>query len=527
MSLPATQDPEVVLGLVAPVGTNLDRMQSRLDGCLSLYGYQMNVVRISELIRKLVVSRGPTDAPSSSPETSRINRSMDAGNDFRFGSRREDILALAAAQAIREQRPEAPRDGSSHLSGRLARLKTAHVIRQLKHPEEVVTLRNIYGTGFYLIGVTQDEALRRAYLKNDFACTDEEIDDLVGRDEHEDDPRYIVDGVNFGQRTRDTFHLADVFVPLDESGPLERFLDLLFGYPFHTPLPDEYAMFLAFAAAVRSADLSRQVGAVVMNEDGDVLAVGTNDVPKAGGGLYWPGADDQRDWVRGFDSNEAHRREIVDDTLRRLCPDGEDLDAWVRRGLSRLQGSRLDDLTEFGRAAHAEMEALLSCARNGISPRGCTLYSTTFPCHNCAKHIIAAGIRRVVYVEPYPKSQARDLFSDSLSLRSGDPGRVSFEQFVGVGARRYLDLFSMTPASGVKVRRKEAGRRRTWTASKGVVRAPMVPNSYLEQEMLAETLLLANTVASPKGASVDAEAHPQHFDTRDEGPVGESGEGRR
>jgi deoxycytidylate deaminase len=73
------------------------------------------------------------------------------------------------------------------------------------------------------------------------------------------------------------------------------------------------------------------------------------------------------------------------------------------------------DITEFGRPVHAEMEAILSCARIGISPKMGTLYCTTFPCHNCAKHIVAAGIKRVVYVEPYPKSKAEKLHSDSLN----------------------------------------------------------------------------------------------------------------
>lgn len=62
-------------------------------------------------------------------------------------------------------------------------------------------------------------------------------------------------------------------------------------------------------------------------------------------------------------------------------------------------------------ADHAEMAALMSCARSGGSPVDGTLYCTTFRCHNCAKHIVAAGIRSVVYVEPYPKSKAKDLYA--------------------------------------------------------------------------------------------------------------------
>lgn len=100
------------------------------------------------------------------------------------------------------------------------------------------------------------------------------------------------------------------------------------------------------------------------------------------------------------------------------------------------------DITEYGRAVHAEIEALLSCLRTGVSVREGTLYSTTFPCHNCAKHIVAAGIKRVVFVEPYPKSQAIGLFHDSIVLgtedtkRAEDP-RVVFQPFVGVAARRW------------------------------------------------------------------------------------------
>lgn len=56
---------------------------------------------------------------------------------------------------------------------------------------------------------------------------------------------------------------------------------------------------------------------------------------------------------------------------------------------------------------HAEMFAITDAARRGLSVRDATLYCTTFPCHMCARHIIASGIRKVVYIEPYPKSMAK------------------------------------------------------------------------------------------------------------------------
>jgi deoxycytidylate deaminase len=73
------------------------------------------------------------------------------------------------------------------------------------------------------------------------------------------------------------------------------------------------------------------------------------------------------------------------------------LKAWVAEGRRKLRGSPLMDITEYGRAVHAEMEAILACARTGGNPSGATLYCTTSPpCHNCAKHIVDVGITRVV-----------------------------------------------------------------------------------------------------------------------------------
>jgi deoxycytidylate deaminase len=66
-----------------------------------------------------------------------------------------------------------------------------------------------------------------------------------------------------------------------------RFLDLIFGKPYATPTFDEFAMFMAFASALRSADLSRQVEAIIAH-DNEILSTGAKDTPWFSGGLYWP-----------------------------------------------------------------------------------------------------------------------------------------------------------------------------------------------------------------------------------------------
>lgn len=266
---------------------------------------------------------------------------------------------------------------------------------------------------------------------------------------------------------------------------LDRFLQLVFGNPQITPTSNEHAMFMAYSMAVKSGALGRQVGAVLVSENGDFLGIGTNDAPKAGGGQYWPGPNDQRDLARGFDSNAREKERIQVDIFSALEKAGFIHQKDQTRFASILRQSRLADISEYGRDVHAEMEAILSCARSGIAVRGATLFTTTFPCHNCAKHIIASGIERVVFVEPYPKSRAFELHSDSLSLTSNEQGKVVFEPFIVVGPRRYFDLFSSRLGQSGQIKRKVGSQVCTWERQSAAPRIQLKPLSYLELEAAA------------------------------------------
>ena len=142
------------------------------------------------------------------------------------------------------------------------------------------------------------------------------------------------------------------------------------------------------------------------------------------------------------------------------------------------------------------MDALLSCARAGIPTRRATLYATTFPCHNCAKHIVAAGVSRVVFIEPYPKSKAAEFHKDSIQVgfghRKATPARrdlVRFEPFVGIGPRRFFDLFSARLGSGYTLKRKDvAGKKLEWKPEQGRLRLQMLPASYLDLEFIASDM---------------------------------------
>ncbi|MGC8783765.1 MAG: deoxycytidylate deaminase [Armatimonadota bacterium] len=89
------------------------------------------------------------------------------------------------------------------------------------------------------------------------------------------------------------------------------------------------------------------------------------------------------------------------------------------------------------RALHAEQNAILQAALNGVSTRGATVYVTCQPCNACAKMIINAGIERVVFEGDYPDPFAMELFEEAglelVRLRDGAaellfPGRKRRER---------------------------------------------------------------------------------------------------
>lgn len=109
---------------------------------------------------------------------------------------------------------------------------------------------------------------------------------------------------------------------------------------------------------------------------------------------------------------------------------------------SLRQKALVQNVIEYLRPVHGEMAALTSAARLGIAVAGSTLYCTSFPCHECAKNIVAAGIRKVVFIEPYPKSRVTDMFDDSITVDQHVADRVAFESFVGIAPLKYVDLFT-------------------------------------------------------------------------------------
>jgi deoxycytidylate deaminase len=482
-----TPRPEIVIGLVGAIGTDLYLVAELTTTILQGFGYEVeDVISLSRLLDDI---RRQQALPAT-PRESYIDSRMTAGNDLRRQLQHGDALAqLAVADIMRRRRR---RQDSVHLPHDQAPEAVAYILRSLKHQDEIALLRDLYRERFVCISAhaPRDDRIKRlageiadSHGSTDRHDWDAEATRLAQRDEAEEDD-------DFGQDVRGTFPKADFFIDASHrtvaNEQLERCLRAWFGEPFASPTPEEFGMFHAHAAGVRSADLSRQVGAAIAI-GGDVIAVGSNEVPAYGGGAYWTGQEgDARDFVLGLDANARVRTTTIEEVRNALVAAG-----WLRAGRAKqppeefaaaLEGTRVDELTEFGRAVHAEMSAILDAARRGQPVKDATLYCTTFPCHNCAKHIVGAGLKKVVYIAPYPKSMAEDLHPDSIAIDPSDDrdDRVVFRPFVGVAPLTYLPLFEQ-----VGKRKTDDGRAIEFVP--GEARPKLVFSgdlSYLEREDL-------------------------------------------
>lgn len=150
---------------------------------------------------------------------------------------------------------------------------------------------------------------------------------------------------------------------------------------------DEYFMGIALLSSMRSKDPSTQVGACIVNSEKRILSMGYNGMPRSC-------SDDEFPW----DKNETPLN------------------------------------SKYLYVCHAELNAILNCASGNV--RGCTVYTTLFPCNECAKAIIQSGIAEVVYMS--------DKYSDSDSVlaskRMFDTAGVKYRQYEVSGKNTVLNL---------------------------------------------------------------------------------------
>ncbi len=154
---------------------------------------------------------------------------------------------------------------------------------------------------------------------------------------------------------------------------------------------DEYFVAMAKLAAMRSKDPNTQVGCCIVSQDNRILSVGYNGAPN------------------GYDDDKF---------------------PWGR------EGNRLD--TKYMYVCHSELNALLNYRGNNNDFVGARIYVHYFPCNECAKAIIQAGIKEVIYYHNYDY----DNHSDEMeaSIRMFNECGVTYRKYQPKGKNVLLEL---------------------------------------------------------------------------------------
>ena len=342
-------------------------------------------------------------------------------------------------------------------------IKSAHhedeniVIDSIRNPMEVGFF-NVMFPGFFLLALDVSSDVRWLRTKSSYEDDKEQFNQDDMRDKGDEEPVH-------GQHAEDCVYLSDVVRDNEKAigyrqdwdlffYKIGQYIDLMREPGFRGPTYKELYMHIAYAISLKSSCNKRQVGAVIVSSgvsdtgaapsprhevENYILASGYNDVPIGEkvcselGGRRNP----------RFCARDAYEEKAL--TTMKFCPMcGKKLNipssVVVPYRCPKCNKRLPRDFTpgkllDLCRAVHAEEAAILQAAKLGSSSlNGAELYTTTFPCLLCCKSIINAGIKKIVYREPYPMDESLNMLRNC---------GIALEKYEGVNAWAFDKMFKV------------------------------------------------------------------------------------
>lgn len=391
-----------IIGLVGPFGSGCSYVgHIILENDLGYY-----YISLSKILREEYKKVHPE-------ETGEIKRSalQDFGDDLRE-SKGNDYLSKVAYEEYTS-------------------LKDEHkdiAIDSIRNPDEVNYFKDRI-VDFFVIGIFAEKEIRWERVKDVY----HEDQAAFNKDEQRDKGEKVL----YGQRVTDAFLTSDAIVLNNDAiirkndayqalkNKIDKYLKLFNAAtsqdlakdpskaPSKAPSEVESIMTMAYSNSLRSSCLKRKVGAVIVDEKGNVFSSGYNEVPflekpclSAFGGCYR--SVRQGEIERFFNEDQIDLKKAVMGKVK---------------------------LLEKCRALHAEENAILNVARFGSATalKNATLFTTTYPCNLCANKIAQVGIKKVVYYEPYPVEEAKVILEKAGIIQ---------EMFEGITFNAYFRIFN-------------------------------------------------------------------------------------
>ena len=445
----------VIFGFTGPIGSGSTYISKGLADEYSSSSFKY--FQLSDIIRESLISEG-----ISKPTTDQM---QNKGNELRE-KERNGYLVQRLFEKINQTTP----------------IEGPIIIDGIKNKGEIDTLRQF--PHFYLFSVHADRDVRKTRCLRAEKLSSDEFDIVDKRDEFEDQPN--------GQQVKICNDLSDIIVLNNTDIPkvgkqrkqqfiqnvynryIDRILQVKKGSLPIENLPDvnELCMTIAYALSKKSSCIKRKVGAIIVDieaiENGDwtihndfpyILSSGYNDVPIGSQicALHSDIQNCQRDYIQEQEGKKLlycpSCGEKIDMSIICIC--GKKYSQFSKRCTSCGRELKIDykckcgkeiykeflpggshrtgKLLDMCRAMHAEEIAILNLSGNINSKNRLVLFTTTYPCNLCANKIVAAGIKKVVYAEPYTMEEAREIL---------ERAKVKLERFEGIKSSAYFRIYS-------------------------------------------------------------------------------------
>lgn len=357
---------KIVIGMTGPFGSGCTYISKFV---LAKLGYEY--ISLSEILRTIAEKQDSTRTEL-----------QDVGNSVRE-EKGYDYLAQEAIARINS-------------SG-----KTKFVVDSIRNTHEIDALRAEYSS-FFLFAVWANRDVRWERTKDKY--------DGNGTLFDKDDKRDKDEKTESGQQITLCYQMADVIIlnektihteKTDEykelSSVTKKYVELIEKTGKFEPTEMETLMTMAYANSMRSSCSQRKVGALIIDEFGNAFSSGYNEVPSS----ERPCKNTYGMCYRRFIRDKIENK--IKDTI------GDEDKAKTVSEIVKRESKMLD----YCRALHAEESAIVNMARLSVSANlnKATLYTTTYPCNLCANKIAQVGIKNVVYYEPYPQKEAKDILN--------------------------------------------------------------------------------------------------------------------
>jgi deoxycytidylate deaminase/cytidylate kinase len=438
----------IILGFTGPIGSGCSFVSKSLSEEFGQFKY----AKVSDIIRDHLKSEGVENPSVEDMQTKGNQLRKEHGGHYLVEKTLEKLTGSEGANAF--------------------------ILDGIKNTEEVTYLR--FFSHFFLFSVHASKEVRRerSVGQEKRILSADEFDKIDKRDEQENE--------RHGQQVKGCDYLSDIILLNNDryqqfpSGRkrdfiagiyrkyVQRILDLRDNKldPDYRPSTDELAMTSAYIQSKKSSCLKRKVGAVIIDERGFntnkmpfIISSGYNEVPTGSEACMHEFGKCYRDYAQERQASKirccprcgkefrieavCHHCNKTFDRYVKTCDQchneispraiHSDCDADIFREFVMGSKDTPGKLMDLCRALHAEENALLNLVSNyRSSPENLILYTTTQPCNLCANKIVASGIKKVVFAEPYFMEHSAVVLE-----RAG----VTVERFEGVKSYAYFKLY--------------------------------------------------------------------------------------